>query len=230
MAETKRRVLIGCPVRNRGWILPRYLKCVSELDYPAELISYAFIVNDSSDDTFTILSEFKEKSAAPVYLTVLNLGNRNPYARGGTNIKQLVVLRNHLLEFLLTTDCTHLFSVDSDILVPPDALSRLMSHDLPVVSALVRNDHHISSSPGYYNILEQRGGMYYPLQSFPRGQVIKVDCTGAVYLIQRHVIEKGVRYSWHLQGEDVGFCENARGMGIELWCDTGLECEHIMVP
>lgn len=223
------RVLIGCPVRDREWILPRYLQCLSDLDYPQNQIEYAFIVNDSTDNTLRILQEFAHRSSSPVHITVKDMANRHSSSRGAYNIDNLAILRNSLLKIFLSTKSSHLFSVDSDILVTPDSLKELIKLDLPVVSFLVRNDQHLGEL-GYYNISQLQGGHYRPIQDFPRNSLIPVDCTGAGYLIQRWVIEeKGVRYHPHRQGEDIGFCEEARAKGIGIWCHTGLEGTHVML-
>ncbi len=222
------KVLIGCPVRDRAWILPRYLQCLLELNYPKNQIEYAFVVNDSTDTTLEILQKFALRSPSPVHLIQQNMSSRNSSSRGAYNIANLVVLRNILLNMFIKSDCSHLFSVDSDILVTPDSLNELIKLDLSVVSLLVRNDHHIGEL-GYYNISRLQGGQYHPIRDFPRGRLLQVDCTGAGYLIKRFVIEEqGVRYRLHLQGEDAGFCDDARSKGIALWCHTGLECVHVM--
>jgi glycosyltransferase involved in cell wall biosynthesis len=199
------------------------------LDYPQNQVEYAFIVNDSTDDTLTILQDFARQSTSPVHIALKNMGNRHKSSRGAYNIGNLVVLRNLFLEIFLETKCSYLFSVDSDILVTPGSLKELVKSGQPVVSLLVRNDHHLGEL-GYYNIMKLHGDHYRPIQDFPRGRLIPVDCTGAAYLIQRSVIEKSkVRYHLHRQGEDVGFCEDARAKGIGIWCHTGLECAHVML-
>lgn len=220
--------MIGCPVRNRAWILPCYLDGLLNLNYPERLLEYTFIVNDCTDDTLRILQDFALNCSTPVHIVVKDLGSKTRSTRGGYNLGGLVVLRNELLKIFLTSRCTHLFSVDSDIMVRSDSLRRLLDLDLPVVSALVRNDHHLGDL-GFYNILHNKNGQLLPITSFQRGQVIPVDCTGAAYLIKREVIEAGVRYKMHRQGEDAGFCEEARKLGFTMWCHTGIECNHVML-
>ncbi|MGE5415321.1 MAG: glycosyltransferase [Acidobacteriota bacterium] len=223
-----KRVLIGCPVRNRAWILPSYLDSLLNLNYPEELREYAFIVNDCVDDTWQILQEFALNCSSPVHLIVKNMGSKTSTIRGGYNLNGLVVLRNELLNVFLRTKCSHLFSVDSDILVKSESLRRLLELGIPIVSGLVRNDHHLGDL-GFYNILQEEHGHLVPIRDFPRDQVISVDCTGAAYLIKREVIEAGVRYKMHRQGEDAGFCEEARKFGFTMSCHTGIECEHVMM-
>lgn len=224
----KAKILIGCPVRNRAWILPRYLQHLREIDSPLVKIEYAFVVNDSQDGTLAMLQGFSREVTNPVHLVTKNLNNNASSYRGGFSTNGLVFLRNMMLNIFLSTDCTHFFSIDSDILVGKTVMDELLKLKLPVVSALVRNDLHLGDY-GIYNIGHMDEEAYHPTLSFPRGRVIQVDVTGAVYLIERSVIENcGVRYRKHRQGEDVGFCLDARTRGVSLWCHTGLECIHVM--
>jgi glycosyltransferase involved in cell wall biosynthesis len=112
----ERKVMIGCPVRNRAWILPAYLQSLEALDYPRERIIYCFIVNDCEDSTPDILGNFAHKYPGQVYL-VENNGGNTPHQRGQYSFKRLAYLRNLLLMEFLRSDCEYLFSVDSDILV-----------------------------------------------------------------------------------------------------------------
>ncbi|MGE5422301.1 MAG: glycosyltransferase [Ignavibacteriales bacterium] len=226
--DQPKRILIGCPVRDRAWILPRYLESLAGLDYPPENIEYVFVVNDSTDNTFSILQQFSKQQVSPVHLIAIDFGNRRSADRGGYSINYLVKLRNILLETFLNTKCSHLFSVDSDILVKPHTLQELLKLDLPIVSSLVRNDWHLGDK-GFFNILRKQDEHLRPITEFTRDQLIRVDCTGAAYLISRMVVDDmGVRYHPHLQGEDAGFCEDARSKDITIWCHTGLECTHVM--
>lgn len=50
--------MIGCPVRNRAWILPQYLQHLTALVYPPDQVEYCFVINDSQDKTEALLQEF----------------------------------------------------------------------------------------------------------------------------------------------------------------------------
>lgn len=54
--------------------------------------------------------------------------------------------------------------------------------------------------------------------------------TGAAYLISRRVFDAGVRYKFHHQGEDPGFCADAQSKGFKLYCDFFLHADHVMTP
>lgn len=235
--------MIGCPVRNRAWILPRYLEHLKELDYPPERVQYCFVINDCADHTAALLEEFAAEAgirarlihadaAVPSYrlsfASAAPLSNKPDHGRGRYSLPRLAALRNILLQEFLVSDCRYLFSVDSDILVPPRVLKGLLLNDCQVVSALVCNGHQLGDS-GIYNILRRAGENYEFIREFPRDRLFPVDCTGAAYLIRRDVIEDyGVFYSAEKSGEDIGFCERAAGQGIRLYCDGRLECQHVM--
>jgi len=237
-------VMIGCPVRNRAWILPRYLEHLKKLDYPPELLQYCFVINDCDDSTAELMEEFAAEkgirarliyadNTVPSYrlsfTSSADPSSKTPdHCRGRYSLPRLAALRNILLQEFLASDCRYLFSVDSDILVPPPVLTGLLLNDCQVVSALVCNGHQ-QGDRDIYNILQRVGGHYEFIREFPRDRLFPVDCTGAAYLIRRDVIEDyGVTYSAEKGGEDIGFCERAAGQGIRLYCDGRLECQHVM--
>lgn len=221
--------MIGCPIRNRAWILPLYLESLQALKYPEAKIEYCFIINDCSDQTPLILEHFAEQKAAGVKLITINYGSEKGYRRGMYDFSRLAALRNHLLNAFLQSDCEYLFSLDSDILAPPDTLTRLIEDNCDIVSALVCNGHELNDQ-SIYNILRRNHeGKLVHWRDFPRDRIFPVDCTGAAYLIKRAVIAScGVRYSSEQGAEDIGFCSAAAQKGLGIYGDGRLECVHMM--
>ncbi len=222
------KVMIGCPVRNRAWILPEYLECLEAINYPRDKISYSFIINDCVDETENILQNFARRQPAAVGLIVHNSGNQG-YERGKYSFRWLAYLRNLLLKEFLYSDSDYLFSVDSDVLVSPDILLQLINDDCDIVSCLVCNGQEVGD-PSLYNVLNKdQRGRFVHMKNIPRDKVFQVDCTGAAYLIRRKVISQhGIRYSDLYGAEDIGFCEDATRQGLNIYCDGRLECRHIM--
>lgn len=224
-----KKVLIGCPVRNRAWILPRYLQSLRNLDYDSRDIEYCFIVNDSTDNTLEILKAFRDDVSNQVRIINCNLQGSNGHQRGQYSFFHLAILRNILLDEFLRSDCEYLLSVDSDILLPPNTIKALQEPQCDIISALVCNGHEIGDE-GIYNILNRNPyGRYEHIRNFPSDQIFEVDCTGAAYLIKRKVIEKyRVRYSASRGSEDIGFCEDAKAKGIKIYCNPQVVAEHVM--
>ena len=226
-----KKIMIGCPVRNRAWILPRYLKSISRLEYPSEYLRYCFIINDCIDSTPNLLADFARQQPSQVNVLIQNLESlqSRSHLRGYYRFTHLAKLRNFLLTAFLESDCDYLFSVDSDILLPPYALNRLLEDDCMIISALVCNGHELGD-PGIYNILRHdRDGTWRHILNFPRDRVFEVDCTGAAYLLKREVIGRyGIRYSAAYGAEDIGFCQDAAYKGLKIFCDGRVEGEHHM--
>lgn len=222
------KVMIGCPVRNRAWILPRYLDCLQKLNQRTFEARYGFIINDCSDTSPQLLAQFARQHPGRVKLIEKNHPSPGGYHRGEYNFSHLAELRNHLLQACLQSDCDYLFSLDSDILVPQPTLEQLLEDNCDIISALVCNGHEIGD-PGIYNILQrQADGSYMHMRDFPRNKVFPVDCTGAACLVKRSVIEARVRYSGGRGGEDIAFCEAAVARGFDIYCDGRVECLHCM--
>jgi glycosyltransferase involved in cell wall biosynthesis len=197
----------------------------------------------------------------------------------------------------------YLFSVDSDILIPPESLKQLLSHKLPIVSMLLANgpigDPYISPNrldnfllpytvayqgvhPDFimrsymsgrmaFNIMDEysyngTGRNQYdtvnyrhldPAELYVReimnynpniyfsnlkcrpelgpwtvpqryGELVEIGMTGAGYLIDRKVVDSGVEYGYHHQGEDCYFCNLAKDKGFTIHCDYTIKADHIM--
>lgn len=184
------------------------------------------------DNTSEILATFAHDYLGQVTLIHADLEEaKTPSAlRGGYSFANLAYLRNLLLEQFLSSDCEALFSVDSDIMVSPTSLTRLLEADKDIISTLVCNGHEIGDVH-CYNILNRLpDGSWVHVKHFPRHTLFQVDCTGAAVLIQRKVIEEyGVRYSAAYGPEDIGFCLAASSKGIKIYCDGRIELEHIML-
>lgn len=135
-------------------------------------------------------------------------------------------------------DVTHLLWIDADMTFPPEALKRLIDHDLPFVGGLCFNRR-----PPYQPILcryhpasrelgAQRYGFCY---HYPPDALFEVDATGGAFiLVKRGVFEtiaknEGKVWWEPTEGlsEDFSFCLRAKRAGYKIFVDTGLKIGHI---
>jgi GT2 family glycosyltransferase len=221
-------VIIGCPV-NRARVLPKYLKALRDLDYPDK--AFLFLENDSTDSTLPILLQFasewgaravSESFPGPAY-------NRNEFKRD--SYTRLAAVRNRLIDLFLESDADYLFSVDSDVIVPPDILTRLLAIADPetIAGAAICNvagcqlDGTVAG-----NFMIRKGNLFDHPKNYPLSGVMDVDHLGACYLIPRSVLEGGVRYAADMQGEDAPWCRAAaeKGYRMQILLDSG--CDHRM--
>jgi hypothetical protein len=229
------RIMIAAPIHNRGWILGEYLKHLKNLNYPKDLISFYFILNNCVDNSRNILRRFKRKNRskyASIRIDEINYDrkfqedDRSALVRKSETYKILAELRNIILSQALASDGEMLFSVDSDILTFPNTLNLLLHHDLDAVAALVGN-----GGEGIYNFLnynEITKQYDRNLSENPTG-LIKVDLTGAAILLSRKACEAGRgKYIAGDSGEDQSFCEALRDAGISMYVDGSIRTRHIM--
>lgn len=203
------KIFLGAPVRNRAWVLPRYIKGIVNQNIPMET---CFIINDCEDNTEQIL----KKSGFTIIKQ--DLGQTHGHLRGEYSKDNLAKLRNMLLEEFLKSDCDYLLSIDTDIILPKGSVKQLLSDNKDIVSMLIKNSDVLNVHNFFINgkhVEEVKEGL------------IPVDMTGAVYLIKRRVIEAGVKYVYHKLGEDIPFCNSAREKGFEIYCDTRLKPVHV---
>lgn len=227
-------VLIGCPVHNRDWILKEYLEAVRALDYPKKYIHLEFIVNDSQDNTLAMLEEFEwlhKKDYASIFIREINFeeGRRDRrYAkvrqRSHVFLKQL---RRLMLMDFLNGDCKYFFAVDSDILITPDSLMHLMTHDKDAVAGLVLNGWLKRND---FNFL------FYHHKQFKRDKKFKIPAklfevglTGAAILLSRKAAEV-ILADQQVSVDDFDrvMAFNLKDAGIPMYVDGALKFEHKM--
>ncbi len=140
--------------------------------------------------------------------------------------------RNLQVHRFLESACTHLFLLDSDCVPPDRTVEKLLSLNLPIVTA-----PHLTEVKGEVGpmVVDKAPGGY--VQHRPFVGLQKVDaCGGSGLLITREVLEK-LGPPWFRfvygedgllrQGEDFYFCERAYEAGYEVWADCDLIQTHI---
>lgn len=231
-------IVVGCPVQDREHIIEEYLQCISNLDYPKDRIIPCFFVNNTSDKTGQIILDWISNVNSDYKMIIYDRKDnvykkrKDDQSRQKRDYTLFAVVRNHFLKLIKDNgiDWDYLFSVDSDILVQPDTLTRLLSHQKSIVSALVYNGLNWGQREYNYRVKKVTSGRegYCVYQHIPHN-IFEVDVTGACYLIKREVIDAGVKYSSTGFGEDIGFCEAAKEKGFEIYCDPTLKPVHKLI-
>ncbi len=251
-----KKILIACPISNREWVLNHYLNNILNIDYPKDLISFYFIINNSSDKSYEILKKFKDENKSiysNIKIEVYNSKNkfkdeRINEIREKHTYNWLSELRNKILKECYSNDYDFLFSCDSDIIVPSNILKRLLSNNQDMVAGLIYNGYLFTppNSPKDYdpiinaykfpNILKgniKEGYLHivnYRVKNpnlNPEGTLVEVDFTGAVFLASKEVC-KVAKYTWHKQGEDEPFSRTIKEAGYALYCDASCYSQHMM--
>ncbi|KAI9316641.1 Anp1-domain-containing protein [Dichotomocladium elegans] len=143
------RVLILTPLKNAQQYLPRYFELLDRMTYPKHLISLAFLVSDTTDDTVQILQEqasvllnrwghdhryhdisiYKKDFAFDLPEDKRHTFELQPLRRSF-----MARSRNYLLSAALKDDHAWVLWLDADLVeYPPTILEDLMSVDVDVV-------------------------------------------------------------------------------------------------
>ena len=151
----------------------------------------------------------------------------NPFSTVRPDWGQNIVLKqNKAKEIVLKHNYTHLFSVEADVLIPANTLTRLLFDNKDVVCGIYKLHSHSDSLKGTIAAFRKEDKIYVSIEAgkdFNWGEVIEVDflpfgCT----LIKREVLENidfGI-------GLDAEFSMNCKNKDFKLWADTGIVCEH----
>ncbi len=122
-------VMVGCPIYNRAWILPRWLDALAQQTAAAE-IALAFCHTEGNDGTERIIAAEKLKSRFR-YVDVYNFtgGVEGGKEHNWTDLDRLNTIaakRNRLLDMARHSDAEFYLSLDSDVLVPDGGLQTLL--------------------------------------------------------------------------------------------------------
>jgi hypothetical protein len=137
--------------------------------------------------------------------------------------------RNKIVKDALSLGCTHIFFVDDDLLVNPDALQKLYAHDLDVVGGFYVKKTPLPESATMVSVPNSESKMSVPLDA--KG-LVEVDWSLAAGLtLVKTEVFKRLAYPWYLttaQGtEDTYFCARLRESGIKAYLDTDVKAVHV---
>lgn len=148
---------------------------------------------------------------------------------------QIDQIRNLISEWAKRYD--YLFAVDSDIILPRDALKRLIEADKDIATGM-----YIQRIPGTQTLevygINDHGGMYnIPFSLLDKKGLVEVAACGfGCCLVKGEVFRKLPYPHFYYKSainhkdtvsEDVYFCSKARQHGFRVWVDTDLRCDHI---
>jgi hypothetical protein len=225
-------VLIGCPVKDRGWIIETWweylIQAIGELDFQ---LDYKFILACSKEDTTVdAISDLVQWGDVIVHYVEEESGI---YKRewSASAYGRMVAVRNDLLGAVRAYGPDCFVSIDSDILAHPSSLKNMFE-------TLGKKKSSGCVAVGGKTYLEEVGRRspnygcwtnYAQKQNFKRSdseRVMKVDALMAFKLMTPAAYN--VDYSYHVHGEDLGWSKNVRKAGGTLWWDGRETSKHVM--
>lgn len=221
-------LIVGCPVRDRAWILPHWFEHL-EIALRHASIDDALLVfaGDPTADpeTFAAIDAgcLKHSFSRIVIETGEGAG---PYKRvwGMERYREMAVLRNRILGTVRSSGPDLYWSLDSDILVAERTLA----------SALEALEERPFQAVGQRCYMTPEGTWCPSWASLTGGGLKRSDAEG---LFQVDVIMAAklmtpaayqVDYQVHRQGEDIGWSIAARQAGCKLGWDGRTVSKHVM--
>ncbi len=143
-------------------------------------------------------------------------------------------LRNDCIEKALSEGCTHGIFMDVDQTYPVNTIPKLLSHKLPIVGAAIPRRY-----PPFDNIILTKvngGPTPYINTEYEDGELVSCDATGTGCIMYDLSIFKKLPYPWFKFkknengmpiGEDIGFCQDLRAAGYEIYVDTSIKIGHL---
>lgn len=139
--------------------------------------------------------------------------------------------RNYMIrQAMQQTECSHVLCLDSDMTFPADTLSRLLSHNVPIVGAsycMRREPRAMTHRDGNFTskLPLSFESEIFPVLSLGMGCVLiqmevfhklrELDPVGPFFQVEYHGEE-------HHTGEDVHFFKQVNRAGIQVMCDVQL--------
>lgn len=209
-------ITIGCPIHNRQDCVIPYLRGLQLLQYPTKEIQLLFLINNSTDNTDSLLQKFKKANLDSYFdIDILYSNLKYNDDREDRNPKMFVKLWNTWIDFAKGDFFVH---IDSDVYIRQWNLKKDVQRDLPVIGGQVWNG---GTPPYYFYNIARFGGKiqsednekeYYnyihhrkAIDSFREVFGIMGGCR----LIKADIFDE-CEFQYHPQGEDLGLMQSIR--------------------
>ena len=216
-------VLVGCPVLMREWCLPDWFARLDDAAVNAH-VNLEFVFVGAAWDQGTWDAIDTGAAGRPLTRVVVD-EDRRTRSRDWLNparYHRMVELRNTLLTHVRDRAPDLFLSLDSDILLHPDALANVIDTASRFDAVAAGVDLRVNT-PNYF-VTGLRGHERPPAP----GVVTRVDVIMAAKLMGPAAYH--VDYRWHRQGEDIGWSQAAGEAGLTLGWDNRAPSPHVTDP
>ena len=225
-------LLVGCPVYERGWVLPQWFDHLAEWTQHVS-VSFVFAYTPGNDDTLEIIREKTHKVDALWHYITVTDGTHSTERNWGSKdrLVTLAYLRNRLLTEVRDIEPDYYLSLDSDILVPPWEQSSLLFEGLLQFDAVAPLVHLGGGdiSNAFYQTARNHRRRVTRQQFYDTPQPVDIICASKL-MAPRLFNDERVHYGYHGAGEDIYWSAQATSYGYGLGLDTRIRTTHIMKP
>jgi len=244
--EIKPKVLVCAPVyEGMNYCIDRFLEKMKSLDYS----NYDILIIDNSrtNDFFHKLE--KEKG---IILIKDNTQEQK-------NKLRLISSRNKILEYAIENGYDYVLMMDPDVIPPKTIINDLLRDNKDIVSGLYYNHFVVNGKqklspvcwreideevfekikeelklPSFVKSKEDMRRFLTPEEAESEETLKVMIPSAGCMLIKRNVFEI-IKYGlldepWiKSTGDDIYFCKKAREAGFEIYCNTKVKCEHLIL-
>lgn len=232
------KMIIGCPIYNRAWILPYWFQCIEKQSIDLKNIGFVFVASKEDLDTLSVLEHWKSRHPEVKIFDVIFPSDVNHFshAEGSrhwtlSKYENMVKLRNVLLAQVRKYQPDYFMSLDSDVLlINSNTLELLVAHikdGADAVNPLMFMTPHGVQFPSVMKWVGSPGDKATRDDSFPIGSYFKSDVIMAAKMMSKKVYNN-VDYSIHVQGEDLGWSANCAAANYNLYAATYIYAIHVM--
>jgi hypothetical protein len=221
------KLIIYAPVLRREWIVRQYLEHAARSAEQAGVDFSFLMVGGIADPTFEIVNSLSQfaSSVARVYVDEPRSQDLRDWPKPG-RLERMVELRNLALQYVREAGCDLALSLDTDILLHPDAIGNLIATQTQRGWDAVGGYCYMSanrSHPSYANLMG--------LNSLRRPDIRSVEMCdvlmGIILMTHRAV---AVDYEYDHKGEDIGWARAAARARLTLGIDARVVNRHVMHP
>lgn len=154
----------------------------------------------------------------------------------GAGVYGVAQARNNLVQKAIDGGYDKLFMVDSDMIVPEDAVINLLDPDVPIVTGVARYKNDSMLAPLFKYTQDSTGCDAWHWDEIPNGRFPIRSGGVACAMIDVEMLRRYIRRPWFVWeerangtylGEDIGFYEKITGAGITPYADGRVRCGHI---
>lgn len=232
------KLLIGCPIYKRDWILHHWIRCLISQSVSLSNIGFIFEVSPDDVETIEILELWKTIQKEIPYFNI-KVRDDIPHFEHDENSRQwtvskysnMVSLRNSLLAQVREIEPDYYFSLDSDILLEnQNTIELLIAHikqGADAVSPLMFMTPIYDMYPSVMTWKPTASEQAYREERYPLGTYFKADVIMAAKMMSKNVYNN-IDYMVHPQGEDVGWSLECSRKGYGLYSASYIYAPHIM--
>lgn len=172
-------------------------------------------------------------------ISIMNLdwdGHAIDYTHAdGCGVYGIAQARNRLCQKAIDGQYDKLFMIDSDMIVPEDAIHNLLDPDAPLVIGVARYKNDSRRAPIFRFTQDETGSDAWEWDKIPAGRFEFRSGGVACAMIDVGMLKKIPRpwFVWEERGngtyvgEDIGFYEKITGRGYHPQADGRVRCGHI---